>query len=347
MTGMKMSIRTALQPHCRLHPRHQFSCAGLCAGARPAVPISSFAQRTTAQSTCFAAVVAPDVAEESASAQTAEHTNNRATTQQSSGASHVESCYPTKTINCSDEEWKARVDLAALYRVCHNHGMNEGINNHLTATMPGMPGHFLVFAFGLLWSEVTASNLLLMDSKGNVVRGEGHPEATAFWIHSRLHDVHPAAACVVHTHQPWTTALACLSDPTLPMIHQNSMRFYNDIAYDKEYNGLVLDEDEGNRIAKVMDGRRVHLHANHGVIIATETIGEAFDYLYYLERAAEVTIKALSTGKPLKLIDEVVCATTHEKFVDSGIAAEVRLLALVVHSALVLHNEAYRTLKAA
>ncbi|KAL0046293.1 hypothetical protein WJX82_008304 [Trebouxia sp. C0006] len=97
-----MSIRTALQPHCRLHPRHQFSCAGLCAGARPAVPISSFAQRTTAQSTCFAAVVAPDVAEESASAQTAEHTNNRATTQQSSGASHVESCYPTKTINCSD-----------------------------------------------------------------------------------------------------------------------------------------------------------------------------------------------------------------------------------------------------
>ncbi|DBB15446.1 TPA: hypothetical protein ACH3X3_003674 [Trebouxia sp. C0006] len=339
MTGMKMSIRTALQPHCRLHPRHQFSCAGLCAGARPAVPISSFAQRTTAQSTCFAAVVAPDVAEESASAQTAEHTNNRATTQQSSGASHVESCYPTKTINCSDEEWKARVDLAALYRVCHNHGMNEGINNHLTATMPGMPGHFLVFAFGLLWSEVTASNLLLMDSKGNVVRGEGHPEATAFWIHSRLHDVHPAAACVVHTHQPWTTALACLSDPTLPMIHQNSMRFYNDIAYDKEYNGLVLDEDEGNRIAKVMDGRRVHLHANHGVIIATETIGEAFDYLYYLERAAEVTIKALSTGKPLKLIDEVVCATTHEKFVDSGIAAEFARLHLEAYKREMLTNK--------
>ena len=65
----------------------------------------------------------------------------------------------------SAEEWKARVDLAAVYRACHNHGMNEGINNHLTATVPGMPGHFLVFAFGLLWSEVTASNLLLMDSK--------------------------------------------------------------------------------------------------------------------------------------------------------------------------------------
>ena len=74
------------------------------------------------------------------------------------------------------------------------------------------------------------------------------------------------------------------------------------------------------------------MHANHGVIIATETIGEAFDYLYYLERAAEVTIKALSTGKPLKLIDEVVCATTHEKFVDSGIAAEVRVPVLPLHT---------------
>jgi len=90
-----------------------------------------------------------------------------------------------------------------------------------------------------------------------------------------------------------------------------------------------------------MDGRRVHLHANHGVIIATETIGEAFDYLYYLERAAEVTVKALSTGKPMKLIDEAVCATTHEKFVDSGIAAEVRLLVLPLHITQ-LHNAAYR-----
>ncbi len=124
-----------------------------------------------------------------------------------------------------------------------------------------------------------------------------------------------------------------------------SLQFAAIVECDAQHQGRNCDA--GNRIAKVMDGRRVHLHANHGVIIATETIGEAFDYLYYLERAAEVTIKALSTGKPLKLIDEVVCATTHEKFVDSGIAAEVRLLALVVHSALVLHNEAYRILKAA
>ena len=261
-----------------------------------------------------------------------------------------------------------------------------------------------------------------------------HPYSTLEAIILDCFHVDNSASCAPALDIAPALVIAC----RLPMIHQNSMRFYNDIAYDKEYNGLVLDEDEGqhvaltvwlafrlgwqilmtafyiaqhiclhqvcsankciilassvhncssvaatlvcssvcsacqlarssreqrhhfvalikvrdaqyqghkcdagNRIAKVMDGRRVHLHANHGVIIATETIGEAFDYLYYLERAAEVTIKALSTGKPLKLIDEAVCAMTHEKFVDSGIAAEVRLLVLPVHITQ-LHNEAQR-----
>ena len=139
-----------------------------------------------------AATVSPDVAEENAPSNGCYEQSNKATTQQSTGASHVKPCYPEKTINCSDgalyaavtnvhiyycwahsssvisliaEEWKARVDLAAIYRICHNLGLNEGINNHLTATIAGMPGHFLVFPFGLLWSEVTASNLLLMDNQ--------------------------------------------------------------------------------------------------------------------------------------------------------------------------------------
>lgn len=143
----------------------------------------------------FAATVSPDIAQETASSSKSNEHSSKALTQQSSGASHLKPFYPEKTINCSDgmlhvvcthaccvcvalldrlqvtrqpvdtEEWKARVDLAAIYRVCHNLGFNEGINNHLTAVVPGMPGHFLVFAFGLLWSEVTASNLLLMDHK--------------------------------------------------------------------------------------------------------------------------------------------------------------------------------------
>lgn len=308
------------------------SRAGHASALKPRQTAVRRSQRGLSQSKRCAAVVAPDVIEESGP-------SNRSTQQQSSGSTHIKPCYPPKTINCSDEEWKARVDLAAIYRLCDMKGLNEGINNHLTATVPGMPGHFLVFPFGLLWSEVTASNLLLMDNKGNVVRGEGHPEATAFWIHSRVHEVHPAAGCVVHTHQTWTTALTCLTDPTLPMIHQNSMRFYDDIVYDREYNGLVLDEDEGNRIAKLMDGRKVHLHANHGVIIATETIAEAFDYLYYLERAAEVTVKAMSTGKPLKLIDEAVLKDTCAKFKGSGVAKEFARVHLEAYKRQMLRGE--------
>ena len=152
--------------------------------ARAATSISS-------QHRLFAATVAPDVVDESASSSEAyNQVSNKATAQQSSEASHVKPCYPEKTINCSDgkkqtrlfssqflvrifsspfrvnaEEWRARVDLAAIYRVCHNLGLSEGINNHLTAMIPGLQGHFLVFPFGLLWSEVTASNLLLMDNE--------------------------------------------------------------------------------------------------------------------------------------------------------------------------------------
>lgn len=152
------------------------------------------------RSSTFAATVSPDIAQEPASSGNFTEHSSKVFTQHSSGASHIKPFYPEKTINCSDgmlrlafthsscvyaalharcaldifqvtcqavdaEEWKVRVDLAAIYRICHNLGFNEGINNHLTAAVPGMPGHFLVFVFGLLWSEVTASNLVLMDNK--------------------------------------------------------------------------------------------------------------------------------------------------------------------------------------
>ena len=84
-----------------------------------------------------------------------------------------------------------------------------------------------------------------MTMQGNVISGEGIPEATAFYIHSRLHMKHPKAGCIIHTHQAWATALACTEDPTLPMIHQNSLRFYDDLAYDPEYTGVVVTEEEG------------------------------------------------------------------------------------------------------
>eukprot|EP00891_Asterochloris_glomerata_P003193 jgi/Astpho2/3193/Aster-05723 len=242
-------------------------------------------------------------------------------------ASNLPEVYPSNKLDCSDEEWRARVDLAALYRLCHKYGFNEGVNNHLTCQVPGQEDRFLVFPFGLLWNEVTASCLLVVDEQGNVVSGDGQPEATAFYIHAAIHKGHPAAGCVVHTHQSWATSLCCVENPELPMIHQNSLRFYNDWAVDKDYNGLVLTESAGNKMCKMMQGKKVLLHANHGVMIATETIAEAWDYMYYLERAAEVTVKALSTGKPLKLISTEACKD-FQQFKTSGVAKEYARLHL-------------------
>ena len=200
----------------------------------------------------------------------------------------------------------ARVDLAACYRLLDILGLNEGVDNHLTVMVPGTTDRFLCIAYGILWSEVTASNLLLLDESGQVLEGSGAPDPTAFYIHSRIHAAHPHATCVLHTHMPYATALTCLESMELKMIHQNSCRFYDEIAYDTAYNGLVLGNKEGDRLASVMADKRVLLHQNHGVITVGTTVAEAFDELYYLERAALVQVLAMSTNKPLKIIDDHV-----------------------------------------
>ena len=117
--------------------------------------------------------------------------------------------------------------------------LNEGIDNHLTVVVPGtQPLRFLCIAYGLAWSEVTASNLLLLDETGKVLEGSGAPDPTAFFIHSRIHKKHPHAVCVLHTHMPHATALCCLEDMELKMINQNCLRFYDEVAYDTDYKGL-------------------------------------------------------------------------------------------------------------
>lgn len=200
--------------------------------------------------------------------------------------------------------WQARCDLAACYHLCNKMDFNEGICNHLTVMVPGTTDRFLCVPYGLLWDEVTASNLLLLNENGEVLEGEGEIDATAFFIHAAMHKT--GVVAVLHTHTPNVTALCCTEDFTLHMCHQNSLRFSGDIAYDPTFNGLVLDNKEGDRLVEVMQGKRILMHANHGVIICGESVAEAFDDLYYLERAAQVQILAMSTGKELKIIPEDV-----------------------------------------
>src|SRR6476660_5866700 len=202
-------------------------------------------------------------------------------------------------------EQAARIDLAAAFRLAVRLDLHEGVCNHFSVMLPD--GNFLLNRYGLHWSEVSASNLLALDAGGRIIAGEGEYEKTAFWIHSRIHLAHRQAACVLHTHMPHATALTLLEDGRLEMIEQNALRFHDDIAYDDSYNGLVVDEAEGDRLASVLGAKRVLFLANHGVIVVGPTVAEAFDSIYYLERACRLQVLArMMGGKRRPVRPEVV-----------------------------------------
>ncbi|MGA8007528.1 MAG: class II aldolase/adducin family protein, partial [Burkholderiales bacterium] len=189
----------------------------------------------------------------------------------------------------SSAERQSRIDLAAAFRLAVRLDLHEGVCNHFSLMLPEGK-RFLLNRYGLHWSEVSASNLLAVDAEGAVLDGEGEIEKTAFYIHSRIHLANPKAVCVLHTHMPWATAITLTEPGRLEMVEQNALRFLDDIAYDDEYNGLVTDAGEGDRLARVMGARRAMFLANHGVIVAGPSVAEAFDLLYYLERAARVQV---------------------------------------------------------
>jgi ribulose-5-phosphate 4-epimerase/fuculose-1-phosphate aldolase len=208
-------------------------------------------------------------------------------------------------------ERQGRIDLAAAFRLAVRLDLHEGVCNHFSLMLPD-GGRFLLNRYGLHWSEASASNLLAVDAAGAVLEGEGEIETTAFYIHSRIHLANPKAVCVLHTHMPYATALALTVPGRLEMVEQNALRFLDDIAYDDIYNGLVTDDAEGDRLARAMGDKRVMFLANHGVIVAGPSVAQAFDLLYYLERAARVQVLARSTGLALRPVRPEVARATHD-----------------------------------
>ena len=211
----------------------------------------------------------------------------------------------------TDAVRQARIDLAACFRMAAKLGLHEGICNHLSFVVPGRDDLFLVNPYGWGFAEITASRLLVCDFHGNVVAGEGVPEATAFYIHARVHKNVPRARACFHTHMPNATALAMLEGPPLVWAGQTALKFYGRTVVDDDYAGLALDEAEGDRIAASIGEADIVFMRNHGIMVLGPTIAEAWDDLYYLERACEAQRLAMSTGRTLKPVPHAMAQKTY------------------------------------
>ena len=194
------------------------------------------------------------------------------------------------------EEWETRVDLAACYRLAAHYRMTDLIYTHISARVPGPEHHFLINAFGLTWDEISASTLVKVTLDGEIVEdptGSGINRA-GFVIHSAIHRARPDVQCVMHTHTAAGIAVSAQEHGLLP-ISQHAMRFTNSLAY-HDYEGLALELDEQARLQRDLSQHKAMVLRNHGLLTCGETIAEAFDLMYYLERACQTQIAALSGG---------------------------------------------------
>lgn len=228
----------------------------------------------------------------------------------------------------NDIQRQGRIDLAAALRWAARLGYHESIANHFTLAVSDDGRQFLVNPWGLHFSEIRASDLLLVDAQGRVHAGNGKPERSAICIHAPMHARLPHARCVLHTHMPYATVLTTIEGGRLEMLHQSSARFYGQIAYDDTFNSMALTDEEGDRICRALGNKNVLFMANHGVTVVGRTVAEAFDALYYLERACTHQVLAMSTGRALKPMSDVAARQTAEEWAQGGWSAAEHFAAL-------------------
>lgn len=198
-------------------------------------------------------------------------------------------------------------DLTAALRWAAHAGLNEGVCNHFSIQVA--PDRYLINPQGLHWSEVCVGDMLLIDGEGTVLEGRHALEPSAFFIHSWIHRLNPRARVVLHTHMPYATALTLQRGGRLAWSHQNALRFWGRVGYDDVYNGVVLDDAEGERIARTLAEHDVLFMAHHGVTVIGSSMAWAFDDLYYLERACMHQTLAMQAVGPqgLRILPDAAC----------------------------------------
>jgi ribulose-5-phosphate 4-epimerase/fuculose-1-phosphate aldolase len=224
---------------------------------------------------------------------------------------------PSMKGQCSDEEWQARVDLAACYRLIDHYGMSDMVANHISMRVPDQEGAFLINAYGMMYEEITASSLIKIDVEGNVLSKPDFGELNyginraGYVIHSAVHAARPEVACVIHTHSWASMAVSALACGLLP-ITQTAMRFLK-IGY-HDFQGVVLNEDEQASLLQDIGDKEALLLRNHGAMTVGRTVGEAFNWMHRLELSCRAQLAAMACGTPLNQVSEQVLEETWNNY---------------------------------
>jgi ribulose-5-phosphate 4-epimerase/fuculose-1-phosphate aldolase len=215
----------------------------------------------------------------------------------------------------AEAEARTRHDLASLYRLIAHFRMTDLVDTHISARLPGTPDHFLINRYGVLFHEMQPQDLVKIDPSGKAVNAADASQrvnAAGFTIHSAVHMARHDLACVIHTHTADGIAVSCQEEGLLP-ISQHALKFYGHLGY-HDYEGIALDLEERERLVKSLGTHRAMILRNHGLLAAGRTIAEAFLNIYFLERACQAQVKALSGGRKLSLPPAAVCERTAAQF---------------------------------
>jgi ribulose-5-phosphate 4-epimerase/fuculose-1-phosphate aldolase len=222
--------------------------------------------------------------------------------------------------NINPEEWVVRVDLAACYRLIAHFGWDDLILTHNSARVPGEPNHILINPMGLMFNEITASNLLKVDLDGNLIEpSEYEPIYAGIVIHGAIYLGRPDVECVIHTHTEADIAVGALEEGLLPL-SQWAMRFYNRLGY-HDYEGVSLDLDERDRLQQSIGNHPVLVLRNHGLLATGRNVAEAFSFTYHFERSAEAQLKimaALAAGAKIVVPSPETCERQAAQFANAA-----------------------------
>ncbi len=216
----------------------------------------------------------------------------------------------------TEAEWQVRVELAALHRLYVHFGWTDLIYTHLTARMPGEPGHYLIKPDHLLMDEVSASNLLVVDMDGSLVSGDHPPNQAGHLIHTAVLKARPEINVIAHTHSRAGAAVSCMTDGVLPL-SQHANMVIPTIAY-HDYQDVTNAADECAALARDIGDKFLMVMRNHGLMALGRSVAECFYYLYYLEMACKIQVDVLASGRDMVLASDDIINGLYE---DSGAPA--------------------------